>query len=226
MNSSFLLNLILIVIPMGLAFAKKGNIFKDWRAIVPTVLFTGILAVIIKLTFVNYRLVSYDSALFSGVYFFELPLASVLFCFTVPFAGLAVYNYLNSQFPNNDLEIYSLAFSHVMIGLCIAVLFFAYTKVYAVISFAVFMLALLYIEYVNKYRFMYKFYRLFGLFILLYALTQVLFKDINAPKYELSQSMEFKLIAVPFENYFLLGALLLCTVYLFELFKRRNHGIA
>ncbi len=226
MNSSFLLNLILILIPLGLSFDKRGRVFKDWRAIIPTVLFTGILAVVIKLTFTNYRMVSYDPELFGGIYFYEIPLESVLFCFSVPFAGLIGYNYLNSHFPNNDLEIYSLAFSHVLMGLSVAVLFFAYTKIYAVVSFSAFLLLLLYIEYVNKYRFMYRFYRLYVVFFFLYGLAALLFTGIKAPKYNEPQGLEFKLVAIPFENYFLLGALLLCAVYLFELFKRRNHGIA
>ncbi len=73
---------------------------------------------------------------------------------------------------------------------------------------------------------MYRFYRLYVSFVVGYTLSQLLFSGIILSKYNLLQTLQFNLVAVPFENYFLRCGTLLCAVYLFELFKRRNHGIA
>jgi hypothetical protein len=224
MNNSYLINLILVLIPIALAFDKRFQIFKDWRGILPAVVITGIATAVFKLAFVHYHLLSYDLSTVSDVFFFEIPLESALFCFTVPFAGIGIYNYLNSLFFNNDLEKYSLALSNILLGLGIAIIFFAYTKAYAVTTFVVLLLLLFYVEYVNKYRFMYKFYRTFAVFIVLYALWQLLFAGYRSLAYNIDRTLNFNLIKVPFENYFLLGAILLLAVYFFEYFKRRNNG--
>lgn len=225
MNNSSLLNLILILVPLLLTFDKRAEVFKDWKAFFPSVAITGIFAVIIKIIFTRYKLVLYDFNQSSGISFFEVPGESALFCFTVPFAGICLYNYLNSRFPNNDLEKYSLALSNIFLGLSVAIIFFAYTKAYAVIAFSLFMLLLFYIEYINTYRFMYRFYRVYGLFILLYALSQLLFSN-SAVAYHVEHTIKFNIAYVPFENYFLLGLLLLSAIYLFEFFKRPKHGFA
>ncbi|MEJ5961555.1 lycopene cyclase domain-containing protein [Pedobacter immunditicola] len=226
MNNSILFNLILILVPFLLAFDKKAVVFNGWKAIFPSVAIMGIVAVIIKIIFARYKLVLYDYSQTSGVSFFEVPGESALFCFTVPFAGICIYNYLNSRFPKNELEKYSLALSNIFLGLSIAIIFFAYTKAYTVLTFSLFLLLLLYIEYINTYRFMYRFYRVYGLFILLYALSQLLFNNGSTIAYHVAHTIKFNVAYVPFENYFLLGLFLLAAIYLFEFFKRPKHGFA
>jgi lycopene cyclase domain-containing protein len=226
MNNSSLLNLILFVIPLLLSFDKRGQVFKDWKVLFPAVGITGIVAVIIKMFFARSKFVIYDQSQMSGITFFEIPVEAALYCFTIPFAGICIYNYLNGRFPENELEKYSLSLSNILLGLSIAIIFFAYNKAYAVITFSFLLLLLLYIEYINKYRFMYRFYRAYGLFILLYILSQLLFNSGKAIGYNADHTLKFNLIYVPFENYFLLGLLLLSAVYLFEIFKRPRNGFA
>jgi len=226
MNNSSLLNLILILVPLLLTLDKRAEVFKDGKAIFPSVAIAGIVAVIIKIIFARYKLVLYDYSQTSGISFFEVPGESALFCFTVPFAGICIYNYLNSRFPKNELERYSLALSNIFLGLSVAIIFFAYTKAYPVITFSLFLLLLFYIEYINTYRFMYRFYRVYGLFILLYALSQLLGDNGSSIAYHVAHTIKFNVAYVPFENYFLLGVLLLSAIYLFEFFKRPKHGFA
>ena len=229
MNSILLLNLVLLFIPILLYFDQRVQVYKAWKAYLPGVMITGIAAVFIKLTLTRYKLNSYNQSKGSGASFFEIPMESALLCFTLPLAVLAVFNYLNGRFPKNDLEKYSLALSNILLGLSVTVIFFAYTKSYAVITFSLLLLLLFYVEYVNKYRFMYRFYRTYGVFIVLYAvfqLLQLLFDHTDAVVYNFDNTMKFKLIAVPFENYFLLGMILLSAIYLYEYFKRRYYGAA
>ncbi|WP_432713531.1 lycopene cyclase domain-containing protein [Pedobacter sp.] len=226
MNNNFLLNLILLLIPFALYFDHRGHIFRNWKAMVPGVIITGIAAIVIKLAFTHYGLVIYEESHGSGLLFYEIPLESALFSFTVPFAGLGIYAYLNGRYPGNELEKYSLAFSNILLGLSIAILFFAYTKIYAVLTFSILLLFLFCIEYVNKLRFMYRFYRAYLAFTVLYAVSQLFFNGYNTVLYNIATTLKFKVIASPFENYFLLMLLLLVAVYLFEYFKRKNHGIA
>ncbi|WP_354333376.1 lycopene cyclase domain-containing protein [Pedobacter sp. CG_S7] len=229
MNNSLLLNLILLFISILLYFDQKVHVFKAWKAYLPGVIITGIAAVFVKLTLTRYKVNSYDQLKGSDVSFFEIPMESALLCFTLPLAVLVVYNYLNGRFPKNELEKYSLALSNILLGLSVAVIFFAYTKAYAVVTFSLLLLLLFYVEYVNKDRFMYRFYRTYSVFIVLFAVFQVLqllLDSADAVVYNFDYTMKFKLIAVPFENYFLLGIIILSAIYLFEYFKRRYYGTA
>lgn len=225
MNNSYLLNLILLFISVLLYFDKRGQAFKDWKALLPAVVITGILSVVTKMVLARYKLVHYDQTTLSGISYFDIPLEAALLCFTVPLAGVVIYAYLNGRYPNNDFEKYSLALSNVFLGLSIAIIFFAYTMAYAVITFSLFLLLILYIEYINKYRFMYKFYRAYGVLLVLYAFSQLLF-DSQHVAYHIEHTLKFNLVGVPFENYFLLGVHFLSAVYLFEFFKRPDHGLA
>lgn len=225
MNNSILLNLILVIIPILFLFDKRAHLLKDWKATIAAVGVTGNLAYLLKMGLARFQVVTYGTEITATAANAAMPLASVLFCFTLPFFALALYRYLNVVFPKNELEKYSLAFSNILMGLCVAVIFFAYTKAYPVITFSLLLIFLLFVEYKNKYRFSYRFYRAFGALILLYAAAQLLFKSEYAVVYKAKSTVELNLLGVPFENYFLIGIVLLLVVYLFELFRSR-HDVA
>lgn len=226
MNCSYFLHLVLVLTPFLTLFDQRIQFFKEWKALFPAVITTGIMATIIKIALVHFKVIQYDQTHLLGQFFYEIPLESILFSFSLPFFGLAIYHFLNVRYPKNELEKYSLALSNILLGLSIAIIFFAYTKSYAVLTFSLLLLMLLGIEYVNKYRFMYKFYRAFGLLLIFYCLGQLLFPGLNYLEYNVSHTMKFNLIYAPFENYFLLLVQLLSAVYLFEFFKRRSDGAA
>lgn len=224
MSKSILLNLILVILPLLFMLHKRAQLLKDWKAAIASWGMAANLAYLFTFSMARFQMVTYGAnqgAAGAGV---EIPVASVLFCITFPFFGLTLYRYLNILFPKNELEKYSLAFSNILMGLCVAVIFFAYTKVYPVITFSLLLVFLLFIEYKNKIRFMYPFYRAYGVLLVLYAASQFLFRDSDSAIYKAKRTVEFNIAGVPFENYFLIGVLLLLVVYLFEYFKRRNHA--
>ncbi len=68
-----------------MSFDKKGQVFKDWKAMFPAVALSGIVAVIIKIIFTRYKLVIYDYAQMSGRTFFDIPVEAAFYCFTLAF---------------------------------------------------------------------------------------------------------------------------------------------
>jgi hypothetical protein len=224
MTNGYLLNLLLLLLSTYLMYSSRAFLAKDWKAVVYSVLFSSVFSIGVGVAFVRYQLIHYDFNQDAGFELSGVPLAAVLLCFTLPLASIAIYNALNQRYPNNSLDRYTLAFSNMLLGLCVAFVFFAYTMAYSVIAFLMLFMLILFMEYRNKIRFMYRFYRTYGLIALSYFLVSLLLGTINGAAYNVAHTVKFSLAGVPFENYALLFVMVLFTVYLFEAFKSRSHG--
>ncbi|RZJ79340.1 MAG: hypothetical protein EOO47_11130 [Flavobacterium sp.] len=154
--------------------------------------------------------------------FRDIPIAQYLIIFTFSLVGVSLYQYLNLKFPKNDLQKYSLAVSNLLLGLCVAFLFFAYNKWYTLSTFATLLVLLLLIEYVGKLRFMYKAYRAFLVILVLFQIiyTVLFWNDIITLNNAHISGM--RVLKVPIENHFTLLAIILVGVYMFEFFKSKR----
>ena len=223
MTYTFLLiNLILIVIPFALMLDHKViGVDKIKSTILPSIIVTFVFSeVAVFLTGLkawNFNLVYLIGSSYRG-----LPLEEYLFLFAFSFAGLGVYNYLNAKFPKNELQKYSLTLSNIMMGICIAFIFFGYDKWYTVITFSFLILLLFEVEYINKLRFMYRFYRVFVVMLIPFYIIYGIFCNLPILQYDIKQNIGFSLFKIPFENYFFTMATLLLGVYLMETLKSRR----
>ncbi|RZK80486.1 MAG: hypothetical protein EOO92_07560 [Pedobacter sp.] len=148
------------------------------------------------------------------------PLQVFIFDFTMLFIGLVIYVSLNSGFPKNELDRFSLSVSNLLLGVCIAMLFFTHTKLYSLVTFSCLFLLLLSIEYLNKLRFMYRFYRAFSLAIVIYFIGLVVFSNTGI-EVNPAQTMGLLIAVVPMEKGFFYLLILLISVYLFEFLKSK-----
>lgn len=141
--------------------------------------------------------------------------------FIIPALALCLYQFLNSRFPNNSLEKFSLLVSNILLGICIAMLFFGYQKWYTLITTFILLSLLIYIEYLNKLRFMYRFYRLFIFLLILFYPVCLMVINYGIIKFNAEASLKLGIGGVSIEAFFYLMAMLLMAVYLFELFKHK-----
>lgn len=146
----------------------------------------------------------------------------LLFYPVLCFLGLLVYHFLNVSFPNNDLEKFSLSFSNLLLGIGTGMLFFTYTKWLSLFAFLPLLLLLFYVEYVNKLRFMYRFYRAYFAGLLVFYLAYTMLIHYQFISYQAEETMKLNIGSIPFECYFYFMGMLLSGIYLFELFKSKN----
>ena len=225
MTYTFLiLNLFLVLIPFALKFDRNVvNVDKLKSIILPSLIVTFVFSeVAVFLT--GLKAWNFNTAYLIGASYRGLPLEEYIFLFAFSFAGLGVYNYLNAKFPTNDLQKYSLTLSNLMMGICIAFLFFGYTKWYTAITFAFLLLLFFGVEYINKLRFMYRFYRAFVAILIPFYFVYAIICNLPIVTYDTAQNVRFSLFKIPFENYFFMMATLLLGVYLFETLKSRKKG--
>ena len=223
MNYIYLLiNIAVILFPLLLSFDKKVHFYNKWKFIFPAILITGIVFLIWDLLFVKLNVWSFNPSYLVGISFFGLPLEEILFFLTVPYACVFIYECLNVYFPKNNLQKYSLALSNLLLGICIAILFFGYSKWYTLINFGFLFVVLFYVEYINaKLRFMYKFYRAYLVSLLPFYIVNGFLTAIPVVIYNDSETLNMRVGTIPFEDHFYLLSLLLMNVFLYEFFKSK-----
>lgn len=218
----FILALGLLAIPLIFQIDKK--IFREdslKSAIVASLIATMLMSTI-GIVLAKFSVITYALTEANDLFFQSLPLAQYLLHLTFSFTAISVYQYLNICFTNNDLQKYSLSVSHFLLGLCIAFLFFGYTKLYTLVTFSTLFLALFVVEYMSKLRFMYKTYRtLLAMLIPSFAIYSVLIAE-GIIKINYLQTVKMDLLGVPLEQHFMVLLNTVVAVNMFEFFKAKH----
>ncbi|MGM9477754.1 lycopene cyclase domain-containing protein [Pedobacter sp. GSP4] len=224
MKSTYLLiNISVILFPLALSFDKKVHFFSKWKFVFPAILITGAVFLIWDMLFTQLNVWSFNPKYIIGINLFGLPLEEMLFFLTVPYACIFIYECLNVYFPNNNLQKYSLAISNLILGICVALLFFGYNRWYTLINFGFLFLVLAYVEYVNfEFRFMYRFFRAYLVALIPFYIVNGFLTAIPVVMYNDKQNMGFRVGTIPFEDHFYLMGLLLLNIYLYEVFKSKG----
>jgi lycopene cyclase domain-containing protein len=217
-----LINVGVILFPLVLSFDKKVHFFSKWKFVFPSILITGLLFLVWDLIFTKVGVWSFNPEYIVGVELWGLPIEEILFFLTVPYACIFVYECLNAYFPDNTLQKYSLSVSHLIIGLCVAMLFFGFKRWYVLINFSVLLTTLLLVEYANhKLRFMYKFYRAYLVCLIPFFIVNGILTSLPVVIYNSKEILNFRIGTIPFEDLFYQMSLLLINVYLYEHFKNK-----
>lgn len=221
MSYNFLLvDIFLLSIPFILLLSTKAFLLADLKAIWLPSLLSAVIFSGIATLFSSLKIWTFNAQYLMGYYYRNLPLEHYIFLFAFCLAGLSIYTFLNQKFTNNNLQRFSLALSNLLLGLCVAFLFFAYTKWYTVVAFSVLFALVFYIEYVNyKLRFMYRFYRAYAVMLIPFYVCYGFLCNLPILKYQFAATTGINLANIPLENHFYMMAMLLSVVYLFELFK-------
>lgn len=225
MNYTYLLiNAFLLLIPSVLFFLLKPQLTGKgmWKFVFPAIFINMFVFSVPTEYLTQMKAIVFYPLYLTDHYLWQLPVEELLFSLVMPLTGLAIYIFLNIRFPENKLQKYSLALSNILLGICIAIIYFGYHHLYTLITFVLLFLFILYIEYVNKIRFMYRFYRAFLVSLIPFYGAMVLVNTLPVIQYTEEETLIFKLLKVPFESTFYFMGMLLLTVYLFELFKSRS----
>jgi hypothetical protein len=216
-----LLDLFLLLLPFCFFLDRKIFGTEMLRsAILPSLIATIIFSEV-AVFFSTAKIWNYNPAYVIGSYYRQLPIEGYLFVFAYSFSGLAIYNYLNGKFPNDDLQKHSLALSNLLLGIFVAALFFAYAKLFSLVTVAILLILLLGIEYFNKLRFMYRFYRAYAVCLILFYGCYALICNLPIIEYNQAETVGINLANIPFENHFYTMGILLLGVYITTYLKHR-----
>ncbi len=222
MNYTYLLiNVALLLIPLILIYSMKMQQNRAVKFMLLAVFINVFVFSVPTEYLTQMKVIVFNPPYLTGFILWQLPIEELLFSLVMPFAGLAVYIFLNTRFPDLKFEKYSLALSNILLGICIAILYFGYHNLYTLFTFLILLVFLLYVEYVNKIRFMYRFYRAWLVSLVPFYIAASIVNALPVIQYNEKETLIFNFLNVPFESPFYFMGMLLLTVYLFELFKSR-----
>jgi lycopene cyclase domain-containing protein len=222
MNYTYLLtDLVLLLLTVALFSVKKMEFARNSKFIILSVLINVFVFSIPTEFLTQLKVIVFKPPYLTGMTLWELPIEELLFLFLLPLAGIGIYQLLNIRYPDNTLEKYSLAVSNIMLGICIAMLYFGHTKLYTVFTFAILLVFIIYVEYVSKIRFMYRFYRAFLVALIPFYLTATVLTTVPVIQYNAKETLDFNLVHIPFESNFYFMGMLLLSIFLYEVFKAR-----
>ena len=222
MNYTYLLiNLGLLLIPVILFSNRQLNFSGNSKFIILAVLINVFVFSVPTEYLMRLKVIVYNPPYLSGMTLWDLPIEELLLSLLLPLCGIAIYQFLNLRFPDNTRDKYSLAFSNIVLGICIAMLFFGHKKLYTLLTFSMLLVFILYIEYFNKLRFMYKFYRAYLVCLIPFYIVYSILTTIPVIQYNSEETLKFNLGHIPFENHFYFMGMMLLSVYFYELFKSR-----
>jgi hypothetical protein len=211
-----------VTIPILFYFlARHYKVAPEIKPLLAAVLITGVLFSLVSLLLHALGIVFYAADKISGLYVAQLPIEHLLLCFTLPYIFINIYLILQNSSTAGNADKYSLSVSNVLMGLSIAMIFLAYSKWYMLITFSMLLLLLFYIEYINKIRFMLRFYLAFVIALGVFLVIFIPLNVFAVLRYDVPQTIELKIAYIPFESYFCFFNLSLISIFLFEYFKRK-----
>ncbi|MCJ0742210.1 lycopene cyclase domain-containing protein [Pedobacter montanisoli] len=216
------IGLVALIFPV-LFLADKKVTFKGLRK---PVLWASVAAFVpyslLTVFFVSAGSWVYEDQYLIKIFVLHVPVEHYLLNFALCFSGAMVYSYVNQKFNNNNLQKYSLAFSNLLLGVCVAFIFFAHKYSFTLIAFSLMLLILFLVEYVGKQRFMYKFYRSFLLMLVPAIAVFGLLKMLPIVKYPYSDALKVAIFGGATENIVLFFAMFLICIYTYEAVKHKK----
>jgi hypothetical protein len=222
MNYLFLLTL-LILLCLLIVAQRRLKLPIPMAPLTSGIAAGGLLNLLMSFAFTDSGLLSYHLPFNSQLSIGRLPLEQVLLCLILPYLFLLIYYALNARYPLVKPDKYSLSISNLLMGLCIAMIFFAYTKMYAVSTFGLLLLSLFFLEYRNSIRFMLPFYRAYLVALIPFLVIFVSLHAVDAYVYAIQHTIDLKIAYIPFELYFYFLCSSLITLAICELKKHKTH---
>lgn len=219
------MNFLLIATFLALAFLItflliRFKLASSRTTMCAAIAITGVFNVAMTYLFVALRVLSFGESMIMGPKAAGVPVEQLILCFLLPYAFLGIYFYLNTLRPPQKTDKYSLSISNVLMGLSIAMIFFAYNKALAAITFSIMLLILFYVEYRSTLRFMLSFYRAYLFALVLFLMIFVPLHIGSFYRYAQPGTIELKLAYIPFEGFFYFLTMGLISVFSYELIKR------
>jgi hypothetical protein len=221
MNYSFLLILILFVCLL-IIVQRRVKFPIPMAPLTLGIAAGGLLNLLMSFAFIDSGLLAFNSPFKSHLSVAGIPLEQVLLCLILPYLFLVIYYALNASYPLIKTDKYSLSISNLLMGLCIAMIFFAYTKMYAVSTFGLLLFTLFFLEYRNSIRFMLPFYRAYVVALIPFLIFFVPLHAMGAYTYAVQHTIALKIAYIPFELYFYFLCSSLITLAVCEFKKHKE----
>ena len=219
------LDLFAISIPLLFSFHPRIQFYKLFKYFFPAMLISGTVYIAWDALFAIYGIWGFNEYYLIGIYFLHLPIEEWLFFICIPFASIFTHYTLSKMYPQLKLsDLYTKWINRFLIILLAFVVALHYDRAYTAVNASLSLLILLFAIYKTP-DVLNSFYLTFLIvlipfFIINGILTGSFIQD-EIVWYNNEENLGIRLFTIPVEDLFYAFGMLLLTVSLMEVFRKK-----
>lgn len=227
MNEHFLYLMVeigTIFFPFIFSFEKKVSFYRKWKYILPAIVLTAIPFIIWDHFYTSIGIWGFNERYTLGIELFSLPLEELLFFFTIPYACIFIYEYLNKTNPETPFfDRHKKVINIALAGIFLVLYFSFINKAYTSIICLALVILLGIHTFILKTGYMGKYWRFFLVMIIPFLIVNSILTGTGIPEsvfwYDKETIMNLRIGTIPIEDLFYSLALMLINITLYEKFK-------
>lgn len=211
-----------LLFPLLLSFDKKVAFYKNWRFLFPAMAIVGLLFLIWDVLFTRLGIWSFNPSYVMGNYLLNLPIEEVLFFLVVPYACVFVYECLLKYLPQKKFHGISVPMNLIVMGICIAAIYFYYDRLYTAVVAVLLLFTLLWHMAVSRAPYLGTFYLAWFICIIPMLIINGVLTALPVVIYNNAENIGFRTGTIPIEDYFYNMICMLWNVMLYEAFRKKK----
>lgn len=219
------INILIIAGLLLLSFDKKLRFYKQWKTLIPSILFVVILFVFWGRAFSKAQILGLNPNYLTGISYFDIPIEEYLILFTTSFFFSFIYEEIKSHFFKFRPVQFSYYFSLTFTLLAIILALVYHDKWY---TFAALMIAgvlnwIIYFGYTPKWYpyFIIAFLVALIPFLFVEGLLLGMITENSLTWYNPNEIIGFKILSVPIEEFFFFFLMNFSVIVIHEFLKKR-----
>ncbi len=215
------INFFSILIPILFSFGKRLSFYKEWKALFPALILTGIFFIVWDHYLTLWNVWHFNPEYITGIYIFDLPVEEWLFFFTIPYACVFIYASLNKLLRQDFFQPVAQKISMLLFAFTTIVALTHLHQLYTSIKLSLTAILLL-ISLLMKWKFMGKFYRAYFTSLIPFFIVNGLLTALPVVIYNDAENSGVRIFTIPMEDILYTLLLLLMNISLFELFRSKH----
>lgn len=230
MNDKYLyllVNIGTVLFPFLFSFEKKVAYYKWWKYLFPALITTAAVFLIWDHYFTKIGVWGFNEHYITGNKLFGLPFEEILFFFTVPYASIFIYAFVNKFWPATPiLDKIAKPISIIILLIAVVLLILHFDKAYTALNcgYAILLLGMQLLLIKGPY--MGKFYRFYLWHLIPFFIVNGILTgtgiDGEVVWYNNAENLGIRLGTIPVEDSLYSLSLMLMNISIFEWLKGRN----
>lgn len=223
------INIGTVLFPLLFSFEKRVAYYKWWKFLIPAMAITATIFLIWDYYFTKLGVWGFNEQYLTGIYIGNLPLEEILFFFTVPYASIFIYAFLNKLWPETPfLNKWENPISTGILLFALILLITNYNNAYTALNcgYAIILLSLQ--KWVIKGGYMGKFYRFYLWHLIPFFIVNGILTGTGIANevvwYNNAENLGIRMGTIPIEDSLYSLSLMLMTITIYEYLAKRYNN--
>lgn len=226
-----IINIGTILFPFIFSFEKRVAYYTWWKYLIPSFLITATLFLIWDHFFTIWGVWGFSATYTTGIKLGVLPLEEILFFFTVPYASIFIYAFVNKFWPKASLfDRYQKQISIGILAIAVVVMLLHFNNAYTALNCGYAIVLLVLQLFVVKGKYMGQFYRFYLWHLIPFFIVNGILTGTGIEQevvwYNNNENLGIRMGTIPVEDTLYSFSLMLMNITLLEYFRNKTQKTA